>query len=636
MTGTSLVLGTAGHIDHGKSSLVRALTGVDPDRLAEEKERGITIELGFAELKLPSGRSMGVVDVPGHEKFVRQMVAGATGIDLVLFVVAADDGVMPQTREHLAIVELLGIERGVVALTKSDLVDEDWLGLVRADVEDLLASTPLAGAPIVAVSSRTSAGLDALKSALDEVADTVVARSDDSIMRLPVDRVFTIVGAGTVVTGTLWSGSIRKDDPVEVFPSGVTGRVRGVQVHGLAVDEAHAGQRVAVNIAGLDKQELSRGDVLATPDALAVTDRFDARFTFMGKPGDDSVFETGSRVHVHHGTREVLGRVLLMDGISRVAPGESAYAQIRLEDTLAPRYGDRFVVRSYSPVYTIGGGVVLDALPPRRTTIRPEERALLDALFARDPGAAAVGLVESRGVPLTSDEVAVILGVTKASVADPLNRSDLVRIKVGGRTAYLSAAALAAHIDAIEREVAAFHAADPVATGISTAALRDRLDRRMTPASFEALISEAVSQGRVLLEGGRVSHPAAAVSARAEEQKARDALSALLTAQWLTPAFVDDLYREVGFDRNLVRKVLGRMVSEGELVRLSSELHFVAAAVDEARSRVVAHITAAGPSSAADLRDAMGVSRKYAIPLLESFDAAGVTRREGDLRVLKQ
>ncbi|TLM97650.1 MAG: selenocysteine-specific translation elongation factor, partial [Actinobacteria bacterium] len=438
MAAPSLVLGTAGHIDHGKSSLIKALTGTDPDRLKEEKERGITIELGFARLELPSGRSMGVVDVPGHEKFVRQMVAGATGIDVVLLVVAADDGVMPQTREHLAVVDLLGIERGVVAITKSDLADQDWVDLVRADVETLLTGTSIEGAPIVAVSAKTGAGLPELLAALDTVAADTHARHADLPMRLPADRVFTIGGAGTVVTGTMWSGKAEPGDLVEIYPSGREGRVRGVQVHSESVESAHAGQRVAVNIAGIDRDEIARGDVIAAPGTLTVTDRIDVHFTFLGVPGDDRRFESGARVHLDHGTREVLGRVLLMEAPS-LAPGESGFAQIRLEEPIAPRYGDRFIARSYSPVYSIGGGIVLDALPPRRTALKPHERELLDALLAGDLSQAATGLLASRAMPMTSAQVAAALGVPRAAVADELNRAKLERLKIGGDTAFVTA-----------------------------------------------------------------------------------------------------------------------------------------------------------------------------------------------------
>ncbi len=449
----SLVLGTAGHIDHGKSALIKALTGTDPDRLAEEKERGITIELGFAQLDFDSGRSMGVVDVPGHERFVRHMVAGATGIDVVLLVIAADDGIMPQTREHLAIIDLLGIERGVVAITKADLAEPDWLALVREEVAALLEGTSIEGAEIVAVSSKTGEGLDELRATLDAIAADAPSRQAALPLRLPVDRVFTIAGAGTVVTGTMWSGSAAKDDPVQLYPSLREGRVRGVQVHSDAVDRAHAGQRVALNIAGLDKDQISRGDIVAAPGTLAVTDRFDARFTYLGLPGDDAAFESGVRVHVHHGTREVLGRVLLMDGADRLAPGGSALAQVRLEEPLAPRYDDRFIVRSYSPVYTIGGGVVLDVLPLRRTTLSADERGLLDALVAHDLSGAALKLLAARAVPMTSAEVATSIGIPQ-SAGRRRSQPRRPRADQGGRRDALPHARSARRPDRAHREPA--------------------------------------------------------------------------------------------------------------------------------------------------------------------------------------
>ncbi|MGB4594250.1 MAG: selenocysteine-specific translation elongation factor, partial [Coriobacteriia bacterium] len=488
MTAPSLVLGTAGHIDHGKSSLVRALTGTDPDRLPEEKERGVTIELGFARLELPSGRSMGVVDVPGHEKFVRQMVAGATGIDVVMLVVAADDGVMPQTREHLAIIDLLGVPKGVVALTKADLADEDWIELVTEDIRQLLVGTSIEGAPIVPVSSKTGAGLPELLAAIDEVATEAEARQSKLPMRLPVDRVFTIAGAGTVVTGTLWSGSAAKDDAVEVYPGGKRGRIRSVQMHGAQVDRANAGNRVALNIAGLERDEIDRGDIIAEPGSLTVTDRIDAYVTYL--PSEEKPFESGARVHVHHGTREVLGRVLLMDA-DILRPGERGYAQLRLEEPLAPRYDDRFIIRSYSPMWTIGGGVVLDVLPPRRTRLKPHERELLDALVAHDLFGAAIGLLASRALPMTSAQVAAALGVTRAGVADDLNKASLERLKVGTETYFVTPEAQDGLLAALERELIAFHDANPKATGAAALALRDKVDRRLDPKVFDALLDLA-------------------------------------------------------------------------------------------------------------------------------------------------
>ena len=631
---SSLVLGTAGHIDHGKSSLIKALTGTDPDRLSEEKARGITIELGFAQLDLPSGRSVGVVDVPGHEKFVRQMVAGATGIDVVLLVVAADDGVMPQTREHLAIIDLLGIPRGIVAITKSDLADEDWIELVHDEVESLIEGTSIQGSPIIPVSSKSGAGLPDLLAAIDELSDEAPSRQSKLSMRLPVDRVFTISGAGTVVTGTMWSGTARRDDPVEIMPGGTRARIRGVQVHSETVDEAHAGQRVALNIAGVEKSEISRGDIIAAPDTLTVTDRFDARVTYLGA-GGEKVFESGARVHVHHGTREVLGRVLLMDD-EALAPGQSALAQVRLEEPLAPRFDDRFIIRSYSPVFTIGGGTVLDVLPPRRTKLREHERELLDALVAHDLSAASVGLLGARALPMTSLQTAAALGVQRSQVADELNRAKLERFKVGSDTYFVTPEAQQGLLHRIEAELLAFHEESPKATGIAAAALRDRVDRRLDAKVFDALLALAVEAGTAALDAGAVRHPKAAVSALAEEATAREALGPLLAAQALAPMGVTALAEEAGIDVGVARKVLTKLVAEGTVVRLGPELHFDAAAMAAARDSIETHLRANGEMLAKDARDLLGTSRKYVVPILEYFDSQGLTKREGDVRVLRK
>jgi selenocysteine-specific elongation factor len=631
MTAPSLVLGTAGHIDHGKSTLVKALTGTDPDRLAEEKERGITIELGFAQLELPGGRTMGVVDVPGHERFVRQMVAGATGIDVVLLVVAADDGIMPQTREHLAIIDLLGIPRGVVAITKADLADAEWLELVAEEVRALLVGTSIDGAPVVPVSAKSGAGLPELLATIDEVAAEAEARHSSLPLRLPVDRVFTIAGAGTVVTGTLWSGVARRDDQVELMPSGKRGRIRSVQMHGAAAEKAVAGNRVALNIAGLDTGDIARGDIVAEPGTLTVTDRFDARVTYLAS--ESKPLESGTRVHVHHGTREVLGRVLFMDA-EALRPGESGLAQLRLEEPLSPRYDDRFIIRSYSPMWTIGGGVVLDVLPPRRTTLRPHERELLDALVIHDLSGAAVGLLASRALPMTSAQVAVAIGVPRATVADDLNKATLERLKVGGETYYVTAEAQGVLLESAERELLAFHDANPNATGLGIAALRDRVDRRLEPKVFDSLLALAAGQGRVVLAGAEVRHPAAASTALAAESEATGKLLALLREQALAPATTAELAAEAGVDPGVARKVLGRLATDGAVVRLGPDLHFDAAAVERARGQIVGYLTEHGTMLAKDARDATGSSRKYVVPLLEYFDAQGVTRRDGDTRTL--
>jgi len=630
----SLVLGTAGHIDHGKTSLIKALTGTDTDRLSEEKERGITIELGFARLDLPSGRSMGVVDVPGHERFVRQMVAGATGVDVVLLVVAADDGVMPQTREHISIIDLLGVRQGVVAVTKADLVDPDWLDLVAEEVGVLLEGTSMEGAPVVSVSSKTGEGVEDLRTALDEVANVAQSRQLGLPLRLPVDRVFTIAGAGTVVTGTMWSGSAHRDDQAELMPSGAKCRIRGVQVHSESVDEAVAGQRVALNLVGIEKDEVSRGDIVAAPGTLTVTGRFDGRLTYLAS--EEKSLETGTRVHVHHGTREVIGRVLLMDDAAALLPGESALVQVRLEEPLSPRYDDHFIIRSYSPMWTIGGGVILDVLPPRRTHLSAAERALLGSLLDHDVAAAAVGLLTSRGVPMTSVRVAAQLGVARGDVADSLNRADLARLKVGGEAYFVASDALERLITVTETSLLEFHDEQPKATGVSRKALKDRVDPHLEAKVFDAILDMAQERGVATMAGGEVRHPKAAVSALAAEEEAVSSLLPLLHEQALAPSTVKELAASAGVDPGVARKALGRLVSEGRVVRLGPDLHFATEVVEAANSALVTYLTEHQTATAGEARDVIGTSRKYVVPLLEYFDAQGITKRDGDVRTLRK
>jgi selenocysteine-specific elongation factor len=453
-------------------------------------------------------------------------------------------------------------------------------------------------------------------------------------MRLPVDRVFTIAGAGTVVTGTMWSGTARRDDAVEVLPSGKSGRIRGVQVHSTAVEEATAGQRVALNIVGLDRDEIARGDIVAAPGTLAVTDRFDGRFIYLA--GNDRPFESGTRVHVHHGTREALGRVLLMDDAAQLQPGQSGFAQIRLEEPLAPRFDDRFVVRSYSPVFTIGGGVVLDALPPRRTTLKGSERGLLEALLRHDLSTAALDLLASRGVPMTSVEVSAALGVPRAGVADELNRAALERLKVGADAYFVTTEGLERLVTGIETALLHFHAANPLATGMAGGALRDAVDRRVKPKVFDAVLAVAVERGLARVSAGTVSHPTAAAAAQAEEDAALARLVPVLEAQGLATCTVAELAAQAGVDAGVARKSLGKLVTAGRVVRLGPELHFAATAVEEARRRIEEYLRANGTMLAKDARDVTGTSRKYIVPLLEYFDARGVTKREGDVRTLRK
>ena len=579
-TQTDLVLGTAGHIDHGKSSLVLALTGTDPDRLAEEKQRGITIELGFARLALPDGTVLGVVDVPGHERFVRQMIAGSTGIDLALLCIAADDGIMPQTEEHLAVLELLGIRTCVVALTKTDLVDEEWALFMADEVRGRLAGTPFADADIVPVSSRTGAGLPELQEALTRAARTTRRAKAGSRLRLPVDRVFSIKGAGTVVTGTLWSGSARMGDEVEVLPSGLRTRVRSVQVHGEPVDRADAGHRVALNLNAVSTDEVRPGDFLAAPGAASATDRFDAHLAFLGVPGKGKPLVSGARVHVAHGTREVTGRVLLMDGRPSLGVGERAYAQIRLDEPLPVAWRDRFVVRSYSPVHVAG----------------LEEDAAARELEALAAHGAAV--------------------------------------RLGGERAlrYAAPSVLQKQRAAIENALLKFHAENPAATGIAKDALRRRCLPRADAGCFDALLDDAVARGAAVTDGGEVSHPKAGAGARKLEEQAAEQLRETLAAAAGAPPSTGELIASSGLDSSLVHRALGSLEKQGLVRRIGADFYFDVSALAAFEQAVRARLVD-GPATAAELKDAMGTSRKYAIPLLEYFDSQAVTRREGDTRV---
>ncbi|MDO9175349.1 MAG: SelB C-terminal domain-containing protein, partial [Actinomycetota bacterium] len=440
--------------------------------------------------------------------------------------------------------------------------------------------------------------------------------------------------AGTVVTGTLWSGAVSPDDAVEIYPGGARARVRGVQVHSESVDKARAGQRVAVNLSGVERSEIERGDIIAEPGTLNVTDRFDVRFTYLGIPSDEKPFESGARVHVNHGTREVLGRVMLMEA-DTLAPGGSAFAQLRLEAPLVPRYGDRFIVRSYSPMYTIGGGVILDTSPPRRTRITPEERGLLDALLAGDVPVAVNTLVTNRAVPMSSAEVAAALGVPRAEAADVLNAASLERVKAGNTTYFATRDALDALTAAIERELLAFHEANPAESSIPTAALRDRVDRRLDAKLFDAVLGVAAERGVAVVQAGRAHHPHAASAAKDAEAATADTLRSLLAKAALQPPSVAEMIEASGAEGGIVRRVLGALVTDGEVVRVG-DLHFSASAYESARECVRAVLQGAPEgATAAQIREALGVSRKYAIPLLEHFDAQGLTRREGDLRVLR-
>ena len=639
MKNHDLVLGTAGHIDHGKSSLILALTGTDPDRLSEEKQRGITIELGFARLSLDDGTTLGVVDVPGHEKFVRQMISGSTGIDMALLCIAADDGVMPQTTEHLAVLELLSIPTLVVALTKTDLVDDEWVEFMIDEVKGRLAGGPYENAEIIAVSSRTGEGLDDLKAALGRAAKATKRQKASDSARLPIDRVFTIKGAGTVITGTLWSGTISIGDELEVLPSGRMSRVRSIQIHGESVDRAEAGHRVALNLNALSTEEVRPGDFLAAPHTVTATDRFDADFTYLGIPSSDKPLESGARVHVSHGTREVTGRILRIGDEQGFKPGERA--QIRLDEELPVSWQDRFIVRSYSPVHVIGGGLVLRAHPKCSTTATPEKIALLDALRDGDGDRAAECAFNLEKAPVTCEGIAHAAGCSQAAARRALESLEKSRKatrlsseQAGTKEYFTTPRYVQKMRSAIENALLAFHNENPTSTGMSKEALRQKAAARLSPDCFDALLADAQAAKHAVVNGGEVCHPQAGAGAQALKKQAAEALLAALREADGSPATLDEIFSSCKIEPSLGRRAMASLEKAGEAVRITKELAFSTGALAQFEQAVRTRLADGASASAAELRDAMGTTRKYAIPLLEYFDDKGITRRSGDERVL--
>ncbi len=634
------VLGTAGHIDHGKSSLIQALTGTDPDRLAEEKKRGITIELGFAQLQLPDGRSMGVVDVPGHERFVRQMISGSTGIDLALLCIAADDGIMPQTREHIAVLELLAVPACVVALTKSDRVDEEWIDMVSSEIEDYLADTPFAAAPIVPTSARTGQGLDRLKSILAEEANKADSVRKSPYARMPVDRVFTIKGAGTVVTGTLWSGTVKVDDELQVLPSKAISRVRTIQHHDQAADEACAGERTALNLSSFTVDDVRPGDFLVTPRSIEPTDRFDTRFTYLCPLREGRPLATGTRIRIAHGTREAFGRLLLADGLQQIKPNETAYAQIRLEEELPLSAGDRYIARSYSPVAVIGGGVALTCHPRRRTNLSERDRALLEALAAENYEEAASLAALSQPLPFSLADIVRASSVseptTKAVLGKLVDNGAIEELGSGSQKFFATKAAVQKTLGAIENALLAFHTQNPTEPGVHKNDLFLRCGLSMNQAAFDALLSVAAKNGKIVVGAGAVSHPKAGAGAKAAESKAAESIHAVLKAGGFAPPAIPALFEQSSVkDQSLAYRALGTLEKRGDIVRVGRELAFDREAFDQLTSLTRAYLRECGSATVADLKDHLGVSRKYAVPLLEEFDTRGITKRVGDARTLE-
>ena len=629
----SVIVGTAGHIDHGKTALVKALTGIDADRLEEEKRRGITIDIGFAHLDLPAPNGeklrLGFVDVPGHERFVRNMLAGVGGIDLVLLIIAADESIKPQTREHFDICRLLNIRRGITVLTKSDTVDAETLDVVKLEVEEFLRGSFLdsARSPMVAVSSLSGAGLSTLKEELAKVAAEVPAKDSAALARLPIDRVFTMKGFGTVVTGTLISGTIRKEDEFEVFPSGKRVRVRGVQVYGESAEQAIAGQRTALNLAGITVEDLARGMTLAPPKTFSSTERIDVSLSMLPsvKPLKDR-----ARVHLHAYASETIAEISL-GGQKAIKPGDNTYAQLRLADPLLLLPGDRFIIRQFSPVVTIGGGIVVDASPTARTLrIDPA----FEALASGDPKA----ILQTRVWRAYHDAIGLEglvaeTGWTKSRIesllTEPIKAGEIVRVG----DILLVKAAWQVLYEQVLSFVFEFHKENPLAGGIGKEELQVQTDASVDKV-FEAILQKLLAEGKIELAGDLVRLPGRGVVLKDEEAESKKIIEQAFSSAGLQVPALYNVLAGLKLDKTRAQKIVTLLLRDRVLIKISDELVFHHSALNQLRAQLAAYKAKSPRIDVGKFKELTGVSRKYAIPLLEYLDREHVTRRVGDERVI--
>ena len=631
-----IILGTAGHIDHGKTSLVRSLTGIDTDRLKEEKARGITIELGFAHLTLPSGELMGIVDVPGHEKFVRHMVAGATGIDMVAMVIAADEGVMPQTREHMDICQLLGVRSGLIVLTKVDLAGAEWLELVEEDVREFIKGTFLEGAPLVHFSAVNLKGTEEVLAAISDVASSLAERQSGGLFRMPLDRVFTMRGFGTVVTGTPISGTLTLGDTVQIFPGSLTAKIRGLEVHNERVTQVSAGLRSAINLQGVSKEDVKRGQVLSLEKSLLPSRSMDVWLQYLSN--NEKPLKNRSRIRFHVGTAEILGRALLLDS-ETLAPGRSGLAQIQLEEETAALSGDRFVLRSYSPVRTIAGGEILHPRPTRHKRFQESVIADLNILHEGDPIKKLNVLIASAGRKGTSaGELAALIDLPAKKLKNALNtilsnKEALIYDKVNGRI--LNSEVIRDLNGRVLKILVEYHETYPLRPGLNKEELKTRIpplaDNKLLAFILENLTETkavGVEQDLIHLSGHRPS-----LAKEHEEIESR--LLHTYKQAGLTPPYFKDVSAGLTGNVNQQREVLELMLNKNILVRVKDDLYFHHQALEGVKKQILDHFHETKELTTPRFKEMTGLTRKYLIPLLEYFDTQGLTMRLGDIRVLR-
>jgi selenocysteine-specific elongation factor len=632
-----IILGTAGHIDHGKTSLIKAVTGTDTDRLKEEKERGITIELGFAALDLPSGQRLGIVDVPGHEKFVKNMVAGATGIDIVVMVIAADEGVMPQTREHMEICTLLGVRHGMVAVTKIDMVDEEWLELALEDIRDFVRGTFLEEAPIAPVSSETKQGIPEFIKALDALAAKIPERPPTDLFRLPIDRVFTMKGFGTVITGTLISGRVQVGDTIRIYPSEITSKVRGIQIHNQSVNEAKAGMRTAINFQGLEKAAINRGEVLSKQGALLASYMVDVSLRYLAS--NKKPLKNRTRVRFHTGTSEVLGNVILLDR-DELPPGDDTVVQLRLDAPVSLVKDDRFVIRSYSPIYTIGGGEVLNPIPIKHKHLKPETVNALKELGGQEPEVIIGFHTEASGFKGVSFAHLKIM----SNLADKqlenalqglLSKKILIQVDKENRI-YIHHSGFEKLKNETRGQLADFHSANPLKPGMSKEELKTKFPPYLTAKLFNLTLTQMIKENEIVQEENTVRLASHAVSLGGKQADIKDKILDTYRKSGLQPPYFKALAKSLDADAKRARDVLMHLVDEGSILKVKEDLYFHVMAINDLKNKLVGFLEARGEITTPQFKEMTGVSRKYVIPLAEYFDSTNVTLRVGDVRKLRK
>jgi selenocysteine-specific elongation factor len=632
-----LVIGTAGHVDHGKTSLIKALTGIDTDRLKEEKQRGITIELGFASLVLPSGQILGIVDVPGHEKFIKNMVAGASGIDLVMMVIAADEGIMPQTKEHLQICSLLGISKGIIALTKIDLVEREWLELVKTEIEEFFQQTFLQDAPVIPISVINNKGIQDLISAIDTIVRTIPEKTNDHIFRLPIDRVFTIKGFGTVATGTVVSGHIGKGEDVQILPANTETRIRGIQIHNQSVEKAHKGQRAAINLQGIEKSALTRGDVMSRPYTIWPSQRMDVFLEFL--PSNTRNLKNRTLVRLHAGTSERMARVILLEK-DELTPGQTGWAQLVLADQDVVVAGDRFVLRSYSPVTTIGGGQIIDPWPTKHKRMNPhviEDLILLKDGTLKEKIFVILQQCGYRGTDLRT--LTFRLGTYMKKIQEELEKllhEKKILLLDSENTTVIASDFFKQLEDRIQTILDAYHKNNPLREGMAKEELKASLEKFVSPKLFNVLLNDLQKRRKIASEKELIRLTGHQVELSGDLDALRHEIIRIYKQAGLTPPALPDVINKFNDQKKRVQNIIHFLLKDGGLVKISEELVFLREVLDQLQSRYTDALVKEGKATPARFKELTGLSRKYIIPLMEYFDTIKLTVRIGDHRVLRK